>query len=723
MKFFYGSILMYILAAVCLPVATIAQCGGERWNVKTGIDADAALVNLNLLTPATIESLVSLPKPKTLPDNKRIQPAETTMWTLSATLIRYVKSYDADYHIVFQDAAGHTMIGEIPDPGCISLSSQFRSGIIHARAQFDAMFTATTTFKTANVPVVITGVGFFDYNEGQEGIAPNGVELHPIVDIAFGPTFSLGSSPQSITAVQGTNPTAIINTTLLNGFNSSLTFSATGLPSGITPSFAPQTLPAPGSGSTTLTLSTAPITPTGTYTVVVSATDGAQTRSTSLTLTITSAGGGTQQILGNPGFEDGSNPSPWAATSGVIDNSNFQTARSGSWKAWLNGFGTAHTDTLMQQVSVPTDITAAKLSFWLHIDSAETTRTKANDTLKVQLRNSTGAVLSTLATYSNLNAAAGYAQLTFDVFAYRGQAVQVYLIGVENGSLKTSFVVDDFGLNVTTSGAVNPDLTLSLSQSSISVTQGSNGNTTITSTVSGGFNSAVTLAVSGVPIGATAGFNPPVIDAPGGGNSTFTLSLTAATPVGTYPVVISASGGGFVRTATLAAIVTASGGPTTQQMLGNPGFENGSSTPAPWVVTNGVINNASTFEAPHSGTWKAWLNGYGSVHTDTLYQTVSIPSTATAATLTFWRHIDTAETTTTTVYDTLKLQIRNPTDTVLTTLATYSNLDAAIGYSQVSFNLLAYKGQTIQIYFAGIEDLTLKTSFVVDDFALNVTTP
>ena len=723
MRLVYRSILVCFLAVLGLPLSAIAQCGGERWNVKTGIDADASLVNLNSLTSTTIESLVVLPKPKTLPDNNRIQPSETTTWTLSATLIKYVKSYDADYHIVFQDAAGRTMIGEIPDPGCLSPSSNFRSGIIHARAQFDAMFTATTTFKTANVPVVITGVGFFDYNEGQEGIAPNGVELHPIVDIAFGPTFSLGSSTPSITAVQGTSPTALIKTTLLNGFNSSLTFSATGLPSGITPSFDPQTIPAPGSGSTTLTLSTTPSTPTGTYTVIVSATDGAQTRSTPLTLTITSAGGGTQQILENPGFENGSNPVPWTATSGVIDSSSAQLPRSGSWKAWLNGFGVAHTDTLMQQASIPTDITAAKLSFWLHIDSAETTRTKSNDTLKVQLRNSAGATLSTLATYSNLNAAAGYTQLTYDVFAYRGQAVQVYLIGVENGSLKTSFVVDDFSLNITTSGAANPDLAISVSQSSLSVPQGSGANSAFTSTVSGGFNSPVSLSVSGVPSGTTAVFNPPVIDAPGGGTSILTLSATAATPVGTYPLAISASGGGFVRTAPLSATVTASEGSTTQQMLDNPGFENGSTAPSPWVVTSGVINNASTFEAPHSGTWKAWLNGYGAVHTDTLYQPVSIPSTATAATLTFWRHIDTAETTTTTAYDTIKLQIRNQSGAVIATLVTYSNLNAAAGYSQVSFDLLAYKGQTIQIYFVGLEDSSLKTSFVLDDFALNITTP
>jgi hypothetical protein len=162
--------------------------------------------------------------------------------------------------------------------------------------------------------------------------------------------------------------------------------------------------------------------------------------------------------------------------------------------------------------------------------------------------------------------------------------------------------------------------------------------------------------------------------------------------------------------------VTVSNGGTLQQLLGNPGFESGNVT---WTATSGVITN-STSQAAHSGSWKAWLDGYGTSHTDTLWQQVSIPATASAATLTFWLHIDTAETTTTAAYDTLHVQIQNTSGAVLTTLATYSNLNAASGYSQKTFNVAAYKGQTIRVYLVGIEDYSLQTSFVVDDFALNV---
>ena len=159
--------------------------------------------------------------------------------------------------------------------------------------------------------------------------------------------------------------------------------------------------------------------------------------------------------------------------------------------------------------------------------------------------------------------------------------------------------------------------------------------------------------------------------------------------------------------------------PSSSQLLGNPGFENGSANPAPWVPTVGVIDD-SPGEPPHSGHWKAWLDGYGTTHTDTLYQQVTIPATVTIATLSFWIHIDSAETTTTIPFDILRVQIRDPSNAVLATLATYSNLNKGLGFNPKTFNLNAFIGQTIRVYLVGAENASLQTSFVVDDFALNV---
>ncbi len=148
------------------------------------------------------------------------------------------------------------------------------------------------------------------------------------------------------------------------------------------------------------------------------------------------------------------------------------------------------------------------------------------------------------------------------------------------------------------------------------------------------------------------------------------------------------------------------------QKLANPGFESGSTS---WTATSGVIGQyGSEGEPAHSGSWDAWLDGYGTTHTDTLSQTVTIPAGCTTYSLSFYLHIDTAETTKTTKYDNLTVTLGS------TTLATYSNLDKAAGYSLKTFNVSGLAGQTVALKFTGKEDSSLQTSFVVDDTALTV---
>jgi serine protease len=161
---------------------------------------------------------------------------------------------------------------------------------------------------------------------------------------------------------------------------------------------------------------------------------------------VAGGGGGGGQLLANPGFESGA--TAWSQTAGVIDNSTGRPARTGSWKAWLNGYGTAHTDTLSQSVAIPASAATATLSFWLRVDTAETGST-AYDTLRVQLLNSSGGVLATLSTYSNVGANSTYGQKSFNVTAYKGQTVTVRFTGTEDASLQTSFVVDDTALATT----------------------------------------------------------------------------------------------------------------------------------------------------------------------------------------------------------------------------------------------------------------------------------
>ncbi len=255
------------------------------------------------------------------------------------------------------------------------------------------------------------------------------------------------------------------------------------------------------------------------------------------------------------------------------------------------------------------------------------------------------------------------------------------------------------------------DFSISASPSSGTVTAGGSTTTTVSTATTSGSAQTVNLSASGLPSGATATFNPTSVTS--GGSSTLTISTTASTPAGTYSVTITGTGASASHSTTYSLTVNGTGAcGSPGQKLANPGFESGA---ASWTATSGVIGQwGSSGEPAHSGTWNAWLDGYGSSHTDTLSQSVTLPAGCSSYTLTFWLHIDTAETTTSTAYDELTVQIGT------TTLATYSNLNRASGYVQKTFNLSGYAGQTVTLKFAGTEDSSLQTSFVIDDTAITV---
>ncbi|MGJ5749264.1 Zn-dependent metalloprotease [Streptomyces puniciscabiei] len=208
---------------------------------------------------------------------------------------------------------------------------------------------------------------------------------------------------------------------------------------------------------------------------------------------------------------------------------------------------------------------------------------------------------------------------------------------------------------------------------------------------------ALSYSASGLPAGLSI-------------NSSTGLITGTPTTAGTYNTTVTVTDStGATGTATFTWTVNSSGGGgcTSTQLLSNPGFESGGSG---WSATSGVITT-DTGEAAHGGSYKAWLDGYGSSHTDTLSQSVTIPAGC-KATLTFYLHIDTSETTTSTQYDKLTVTAGSKT------LATYSNLNAASGYGQKTFDLSSLAGQTVTLKFNGVEDSSLQTSFVVDDTAL-----
>ncbi|MEU0815034.1 M4 family metallopeptidase [Streptomyces mirabilis] len=291
-----------------------------------------------------------------------------------------------------------------------ALTSYMTSSTNYAGARTAALNAATALYGASSTQYAGVANAFAGINVGSHVTPPSsGVTV---------------TNPGSQSSTVGTAVSLQISASSTN--TGSLSYAATGLPTGLSINSS--------TGAITGTPTTA-----GTYSTTVTVTDSTgATGTASFTWTVSSSGGGgtctSAQLLGNPGFESGN--TTWTASSGVITNSSSQAAHAGSYKAWLDGYGSTHTDTLSQSVTIPSGCKAS-FTFYLHIDTAETTTSTAYDKLTVT------AGTTTLASYSNLNKATGYTQKTFDLSSFAGTTVALKFSGVEDSSLQTSFVVDD----------------------------------------------------------------------------------------------------------------------------------------------------------------------------------------------------------------------------------------------------------------------------------------
>ena len=159
------------------------KCGGEEhWAQKVLVDPEAASINLNI-EPATIKVLTAIDTK--LPENKYKESKprmeiEKHIYEIKHCFITDVlRENDNDLHLVIEDGAGNHMIAEIPDADCPEAKKSDWSG------NFEEVRATMLTFANnyRHFLFTVTGVLFVDKSHGQTGVAPNSVELHPIIEL------------------------------------------------------------------------------------------------------------------------------------------------------------------------------------------------------------------------------------------------------------------------------------------------------------------------------------------------------------------------------------------------------------------------------------------------------------------------------------------------------------------------------------------------------------
>ena len=260
----------------------------------------------------------------------------------------------------------------------------------------------------------------------------------------------------------------------------------------------------------------------------------------------------------------------------------------------------------------------------------------------------------------------------------------------------------------------------SLSGSALSVAIGKTLSETVTVVKGSTLPDYVALSVSGLPAGVTASFD----NAQAASSAKLTFVVGSSALPGTTNITITGvySTVSLTHSITIPLTVTVPG----TQLLSNPSFEGGSVSP--WTITSSTGSTtylyctlATCGYEPHSGSYFLGFDGYGATHTDTAKQTVTIPAGASTVNLSFYLAFYTAETSATKANDTFTVQILSTSGTVLSTVATLSNLTArtTTGYGYFTYSLpTSLIGQTVVLSFTGTENNSNYTEFILDDVAL-----
>lgn len=411
------------------------------------------------------------------------------------------------------------------------------------------------------------------------------------------PDFSLSISPDSRTVAAGGAASYTVTVSAVNGFNGTVTFSLSGQPTGASTSFNPQTLV--GAGSTTLAINTAVSTAPGSFGFTVTGTSGASSHNVTAGLIV------------------GANAAPVAV--GVAPNSGSGPSQTFAFSfSDANGGG----NIVSTQIVINAALAVAS-SCYLYYSRAQNAIYLANDAGAFLPAISLGAAGTMQNSQCAIDASASWASiagvtLTLNLAmnfkpAFAG-AKNIYMEaynGLDSGWAQRGAW--------TVTAAAQPDFSIGMSPPSQSISAGSSTSYSVTVASLAGFSGTVTFSVSGLPSGASGGFNPPSVT--GSGTSTLTVTTTAGTSAGTSTVTATGTSASLVHAATASLTISAAGGPPSAVSV-TPNSGSGSTQTFAFAFSNpggaaGLISVQIDIAATLSAAHACYL--YYSVGSNVIY--------------------------------------------------------------------------------------------------------
>ncbi len=480
-----------------------------------------------------------------------------------------------------------------------------------------ANFSAQSSTPAGSYPIQIVGT---------DGSVTNSVTITVTIP-ATGFTLSPASSTLSVT--QGNSVTQTITVTDLPGFTGTVSFNATGMPSGVTASFNPTS----SATSTVLTLAASSTASTGAFTITVTGTSGSNSATATITLNVGSGTGsftlkpsattlsvaqgasGTDTITvtdvspftGSVAFTATGQPSgvtasfspTSSATSSVLTLAVGSSVAAGNYTITVTGTSgslTATTSFTLTVTSVTGSFTLKPSATTLSVAQGAS----GTDTITVtDVSPFTGSVAFT-ATGQPSGVTASFSPtssttssvLTLAVGSSVAAGNYTITVTGTSGSLTAT---TSFTLTVT---SVTGSFTLKPSATTLSVAQGASGTDTITVTDVSPFTGSVAFTATGQPSGVTASFSPTSSTT----SSVLTLAVGSSVAAGNYTITVTGTSGSLTATTSFTLTVTGTSPKCTVDYTISSQWGGG------FGAAIAIVNNGSTAITNWTLTW-TFANG------------------------------------------------------------------------------------------------------------------